>query len=237
MPDEEEHIRARLGKLGLGTQRENEIIRELGDHVEDHAAELAASGVPSKGAVQRALDCVPDWTALRNQILSAETGEGTMNYRTRVLWLPAFVALILSSGLLAVLQFVGLVPRFYWLNRQMSGYPFFTFYIAWLGCLPIVGAIAALWSQRAGGGSIQRLAAAMAPSLGMLGFLLIGPLLSMLIFLYDSFIFPGHRHVIRFSAHLFITAHLTLLVSWVVAPAVGLLVGALPFLRKPQPQA
>ena len=102
MPNEQELIRARLGNLGLRRAREEEIIRELGNYVEDHAAELAASGVPSPGDVQQALDCVPDWPALRNQILSAETQEAAMNYRTKVVWLPALGALFLSSTPLAI---------------------------------------------------------------------------------------------------------------------------------------
>jgi hypothetical protein len=118
----------------------------------------------------------------------------------------------------------------------MSGYPFFTLYIWWLVTQPAVGAMAAFWSRRAGGELAQRLLAALAPSLGMLVLFVIGPFLSMLIFLYQAYIFPGHGRAINFSSRLFLVAYFTLLVSWVLLPAAGLLIGAMPFLRKPQPQ-
>ena len=34
MPDDQGLIRERLGKLGLGTRREEEILRELGEHLD-----------------------------------------------------------------------------------------------------------------------------------------------------------------------------------------------------------
>ncbi len=238
MPNEQELIRARLGNLGLRRAREEEIIRELGNYVEDHAAELAASGVPSPGDVQQALDCVPDWPALRNQILSAETEEAAMNYRTKVVWLPALGALFLSSTPLAILQYAGYSPRFYFLSG--GHYSFFTLYIPWLISLPIVGAVTALWSQRAGGKAIHRLLAALAPSIGLIGVFLGAFLISLvhtlLVALYVGLpiynVAPPLVHDARTIVAIFAP-----LVSWVLLPAAGLLVGAAPFLRKHQTQS
>ena len=160
-----------------------------------------------------------------------------MNYRTKTFWLPGFVALILSSGLLALFQFEGVVPRFYWLTGKMgSGYPFFSFYIGWLVTLPVVGAIAAFWSQRAGGRVQQRVLAALAPSLGMLGFLIIVPVISLFFVLSPFFLKPRHMHF-DFSLSLMLIGLLTHFVNWVLLPAVGLLIGALPFLRTPHAQS
>jgi len=243
MPDNQGLLRQHLGKLGLGSQREEEIIRELSEHLEDHAAALETRGVARQEAVEEALKTVPEWSELRNEILSAETEEATMNYqgtyRTKILWLPALGALTLSSSLLALLQFSGLVPRFYWLSDRMSGADYFTFYVPWLIALPVVGAVAALWSKRAGGEAIHRLLAALAPPIGLLGFFLISPFLTLLMYvLLPLFVNrAGHR---QFAPTLHappLTGLLVLLVSWILLPAVALLLGAAPFLRKPHSQS
>jgi hypothetical protein len=244
MPDNQGLIRERLGRLGLETRREEEIVRELSEHLADHAAALEARGVARDAAAREALDSVSNWPELRNEILSVETEEATMNYqmtyRTKVLWLPALVALTLSSSLLAIFQFSGLVPRFYWLSKTgMSVHPFFTFYLPWLIALPLIGAVAAFWSQRAGGKAIHRLLAALAPPIGMLGFFLITPFITLLVYMLIPLFAKGSGHT-----RVPLTLHappmigvLVVLVSWVLLPAVGLFLGALPFLRKHQPQS
>jgi len=239
MPDNRVLLKKRLGELGLAPQREEEILRELGDHLEDHAAEIETRAMACEDAIREALDSVSDWPALRREIISAEVEEGTMNYRTKVLWLPALSTLVLSSGLLATLQFIGLVPHFYWLSNRMNGGLYYTFYIPWLIALPAIGAVAAFWSQRAGGKAVHRLLAALAPSISMLGTFLIAPFVGLLIFLLIPLFSDGAGHRrIRFPLHAppMIGVFL-MLASWVLLPAVGLLLGAAPFLRKPQAQA
>jgi len=240
MTGNRELIERHLGELRLPARREEEILRELGDHVEDHAAALEARGVSQEAAAREALDSVSNWAELCHEIVLAETEEGNMNYRTKVFWLPALAALTLSSVLLALFQFFGLVPHFYWLSKTgLSMQPFFTFYLSWLIALPVIGAIAAFWSQRAGGKAIHRLLAALAPSIGMLGFFLIAPfltlLISMLIPLFTHRAARGHFGPGDIAT--IATAVLVLLVSWVLLPAVGLFLGAVPFLRKPHAQS
>jgi len=239
MTHHRELIRARLGKLGLRPHREGEIVRELSDHLEDNAAALEARGIAPEEAVRKALDSVPDWPALRNEIFLAETEEESMNYRTKVLWLPALGALALSSVLLALFQFLGLVPRFIWMTSGMSMEPYFTVYAPWLVGLIGVGAVAALWSKRVGGGAIHRLLAALAPAIGFLGVLLISPVIT--IFIYELLRFyPGAAAHRRFPLSFhgpFLAGMAVLLMSWVLLPALPLLIGAVPFLRKPQAQS
>jgi hypothetical protein len=50
MPDNEKYLRERLGKLGLPPHREEEILRELSEHLADHAAALEARGLTSDAA-------------------------------------------------------------------------------------------------------------------------------------------------------------------------------------------
>lgn len=162
-----------------------------------------------------------------------------MNYRTRVLWLPALGALTLSSALLALFQFCGIVPCFYRVSDQLHG-PFdCTFYIPWLVALPVVGAVAALWSQRTGGKGIHRLLAALSPPIGLLGSFLISPFISLVIYILIPLLPNGlGQRRIPLALHAPpITGVLVLLASWVLFPAIGLLLGAAPFLQKPQAQS
>lgn len=220
MKDDQPLIKARLGKLGLGTCREEEILRELSEHLADHAATLEARGVAPAAAAQEALDTVSNWSEFRNEILSAETEEANMNYRTKVLWLPALGAFTLSSILLAILIFAGLYPHIYWLKDGL----FIPFYIPWLLALPMIGAITAFWSKREGGGVLDRLLVSQAPSLIWLA--------TLLIFLALSLFIDRHVRLI-----LKLQGMLTYTVAWVLLPSLGLFLGAVPFLRKPQAQA
>jgi len=162
-----------------------------------------------------------------------------MNYRTKVFWLPAMCALAISSGLLAVFQHAGLAPRFYWLSGEPGTYhAFFAFYVPWLIALPVVGAVAAFWSQLAGGKVLHRMLAALAPSLGMLGCFLILPFIAVPI----RVVMAVHYHrpisffLTGFSLVQFISGFLIVFDNWVLLPAIPLFIGAAPFLRKAQPQ-
>ena len=218
MTDELELIKARLGTLGLGTCREEEILRELSEHLADHAAALEARGVVPDDAAREALDTVSNWPELRNEILSAETEEANMNYRTKALWLPALCTFTLSMGLLAILQVSGLRPSFFLWSR------FIPIHIPWLIALPMIGAIGAFWSMRAGGKIWHRLLVSQAPTILWLSILQIVLTLSL----------ATDRHVwLVFK----LNALLTYLVAWVLVPSLALFIGAAPFLRKPRAQA
>ena len=239
MPDHRSLIKNRLGKLGLESRRESEILCELADHLEDHAAALEAQGLANEEAFHEAVGGVEDWPKFREEICRAETEEVTMNYqvtdRTKVLWLPALVALTLSSILLALLQFFGVAPRFYWVSE--AGYIFFTFYFPWLIALPLIGAVAAYWSQHTGGKVIHRLLAALAPPIGMLGVFLIGPFIGLLLYMLVALFRKGAAqtralHALHTHPAPPVIGVVAMLVSWVLLPAAGLLIGAVPFLRK-----
>jgi hypothetical protein len=224
MVDRHERLKSCLGKLGLTPHREEEILRELSDHLDDHATALEARGTAGHAAAQEAMDCVSDWVEFRKQIIAAETEETSMNYRSKALWLPALCALFLSNILLALLQIFGPSPHLYWFYVVKSTGVFCEFVVPWLISLFAVGGIAAYWSRRAGGTLRYRLLAALAPAIALLGlFLLILPL---------AMIMDRHvPHSIKLNAFLVLT------LTWVLLPAVPLLLGAVPFLRKPSAQA
>jgi hypothetical protein len=209
-------IEKHLGKLELGPQREEEILRELSEHVADHAAALEARGVARDAAAQQAFDSVSNWPELRNEIVSAETEEAIMNYRTKVVWLPAFCTFTLSMVLLALLQISGLRPSFFWST-------IIPIHLPWLITLPVIGAVGAYWSMRAGGRLSHRLLASQAPSIIWLAIMLTVLTLSLV----------TDRHV---PLVLKLSALLTYIVAWVLLPSLALFLGAIPFLRKPQAQ-
>lgn len=234
MPDELDLVRARVGKLGLAPYREEEILRELAGHLEDQATALEASGMGPEEAVEEALDSVPGWPELRAEIIQAETEEETMNYRAKVLWLPAVVGGVASSSVLAIMQLSGLAPLFY--GTPSAGYGYLIFYIPWLACLPVGGAAVAYWSQRAGGRVLHRLLAALAPALAVLNIslviLLVNPAVCLLVSL--------HHHCAVFGGlplREFLRGFGALLGNWVLLPALALFAGAAPFLRMPHARA
>jgi hypothetical protein len=219
MKAEQELIKERLAKLGLGTRREEEIVRELSEHLADHATALEARGVASGAAAREALKSVSNWPEFRREIYRAETEEANMNYRTKVLWLPALCALTLSNVLLAIIQIFGPRTHFSWLNPYLDMRPFYMFLVPWLISQPVVGAVAAYWSRRAGGTVRHQLLSALAPAIALLGvFVLILPFSIML-----------DKHV---ANHIRLSAFLLMTVIWVLLPALPLLLGAAPFLRK-----
>lgn len=223
MPDNRELVKKCLGTLGISPQREEEIYRELGEHISDHTEELGASGLARYEAAREALESVHDWPQLREQILAAETSEGNMNYRTKVLWLPAMVALALSNVLLAAVEIFGPPPHFYILHPDKGLEIFCAFLAPWLLTQPVVGAVAAWWSRRAGGVVRHQLLAALAPAIAL--------------FMVFLLVLPWAMIVDRKVTHsIQMTGFLVLTVTWVLVPSLPLLLGAVPFLRRRQSQ-
>jgi hypothetical protein len=221
MRDDRKFVKKSLGRLGLTPHREEEIARELSEHLADHAVALEARGLDKDAAAREAQDSVSNWPELGRKILAAETEGTTMNYRTRVLWLPALFALTLSYVLLALIQIFGPQPSFYWFFTGRSLMPFVAFIVPWLLSQPVVGAIAAYWSRRAGGTVRYQILAALAPAIALLGlFLLILP--------FAMIVVHHVSHTMRIGSFLGLT------VTWVILPALPLLLGAAPFLRTAQ---
>jgi hypothetical protein len=212
-------VRERLGELGLTAPQQDEIVAELASHLEDVHEKRRADGLSDSEAVRRTLDEVTDWRLLAKKIFDAKHQEESMNDRTRKFWLPGFVGLTASMGLLMILQRAGVQPHVQWLR---SG-PELTLYLPWLIAQPLIGAVGAYLSRRAGGATPMRLGAGLFPAIAMLGlFCLMLPV---------GIAIQRDAFVLHHPAYLASVAFV-----WVVAPATGLLLGALPFLRVAKPQ-
>ena len=235
MPDERKPIRERLGRLDVEPCRQEEIERELGEHLADLASALEAQGVTREAAAKVSLESVSDWRQFGKDINAAEMEE-TMNHRTRALWLPALGAVFASSSLTAILQICAPLTHSPWLNPLITvrpGYfPWYVLFLPWVALQPLVGAVSASWSRRAGGSLREQLIAALAPAIPVIALLLVYvavgiPIELVLVAMHPSVHVNG-RGILLKMAFGAIQALL---------PALALLIGAAPFLRRPQPQS
>lgn len=215
MPDWREIAGRRLTPLALDANRQEEIITELADHLEELCEDLVRQGKSEVEAIQFTLSTVADWDELRREIQLAANEEVIMNYRVKTLWLPGACTIALSGILLRLLQIPSAPsPHVFWPQHDMP----FVIYWQWFVCLPLVGGIGAYWSRHAGGKLLERALAASFPALALMcfpGLLLPFVLLFHWIVYHDSLLVPSALF----------------LLGWVVLPEAALLLGALPFFR------
>ena len=163
MPDEKKPdwnalVRERLNLAELSPTQQDEVTAELASHLGELCEKYRTQGPSESEAVTRAIHEVNDWRHLAKTIQRAKREEGTMNQRTKRLWLPGLVstaiALVLPILLLMTLTRIGVEPgRF---HAGMIG-P-----LCLLTCA-LGGAAGAYLSRRSGGTHITRLAAAVFP--------------------------------------------------------------------------
>ena len=72
MPDWKQYVRERLGSLGVGGAREQEIVEEIAQQLEQVYADALARGAGEAGAQQSAAATIPDWAGLAREIRLAE---------------------------------------------------------------------------------------------------------------------------------------------------------------------
>jgi hypothetical protein len=148
-----------------------------------------------------------------------------LNLRTKSLWLPGFVSLTAASLFMFAEEFI-LVhdPSFYFTDISMrpshliSGLPRW-FYIAWLLIQVPCGALGAFLSRRNGGTRAARIAAGAFPALTM--FFLCGLLIPISAFFEHNTFALSHPSGLALG-----------LLTWAAVPALGLLLGAAPFLKE-----
>lgn len=211
MRDWEAIVQRQLAGLTLEPGERREVISELAAHLDETFEDLRRQGVAEEAAVQRTLSEVADWRALRRRIQAARKKENGMTNRVRQIWLPGFATLFLSTVFMALTQFFGPKP---WI-LSWGHPPVAVIYIPWLFFLPLVGAVGAYLSHRAGG---SRRAVFLSIVFSTLPFLA-----SILVVLPVSLIFD------HFIAHNI--APMALLMAgfgWVLIPIVALLAGGLP---------
>jgi hypothetical protein len=223
MPDWRGIARRRLAPLALEAKRKEEIIDELSGHLEDLYSDLLRHGKSEAEAAQSAWSTVADWDELRDAIQLAANEEAVMDYhlgpagerRLKTLWLPGVCTGLLAGVLLRLLQLPSApAPNVSWLRPSTP----LIIYWQWYLCLPLVGAMGAYWSRRAGGTLLERASAASFPALQLICY---PGILLPFVMVFDL--------IFHHSAPLVVAAFFLLV--WIVVPEAALLLGALPFLK------
>jgi hypothetical protein len=229
MPDHEKHekvnyekidwqqlIRQRLVSSGSPYEFHHHVVAELAAHLEETYDHARSRGISAEAAIKLALQEVEDWRVLAADIHRAKSEEGSMNQRTRSLWLPALASLFASGLLLLVLTEISLQPPL--LVRLRSGAAQWL-YAVWIVGQIAFGALGAFLSRRVGGSRVARIVAGTFPAIVMLATCAIVIPVSALM-QHNDFIFhnPGR---LWWGAFL-----------WAVVPAMTLLLGAAPFLKE-----
>lgn len=220
MPDWEKLVRQRLPDLGIAPEETHEIFVELAGHLEEAYETLRRQGVPKQDAVRLALSQVTDWSDLQRQIRSARMQEeNIMNTRVTRFWLPGLITLTLSSVVLAANQIFGPRPTV----LHAAKLPLIMLFIPWLLCLPLVGAIGAYLSRRAGATMGIMVVSSVFPVLPFAGtFLIVLPVGLVL----------GHHEPFNLTIAGFLTGWFV----WILVPAAALVVGGLLAALLPSPR-
>src|ERR1700719_582016 len=119
MRDWEALVERQLNGLALEPAESAEVIAELAAHLAESCEELRRQGMTEEEAVRRTLSQVEDWQKLSRLIQTARTKESMMTNRVKQLWVPSLLTLLLSMGLLALIQVFGPNP---WLVARKSSW-------------------------------------------------------------------------------------------------------------------
>jgi len=219
MRDWRKYVRERLAEAGERDDADEQVVRELSDHLDDVYTELRASGLTQAQALRRTSRQVGNWLELRRGI-QAVRQEGEMQEHVKQFWLPSLVTLLLGWGILAILIWSGVAPFMTSPGRPDGLYV----YWPWLVALPFVGALGAYMSRRTQASRWKVYAAGAFPVIAIaIVFLLVLPWS----FIVDRQVVPA----LKLSA---IAADM---MSWVVIPGVALCLGiAAQGMRTPRPE-
>src|SRR3990172_6389600 len=97
MPDWEELVGRRLGRMKLEPEERQEVVAEVAAHLEECYGELCAAGSPDPEGYTLAQ--VPDWKALGRRIQKSK--EEPMSLTRKVL-IPGLAALFLSQVIMSL---------------------------------------------------------------------------------------------------------------------------------------
>jgi hypothetical protein len=242
MPDWEHEAQRRLENTKFPPAEREEVARELAGYLEEVSSEARDRGAKESAAAEPALAELHEDPRLGANLFRARQ-EGTMNDRTKQLWLPGITILFASGVLEWLLQVVSFHFSHHVVLHEnggtMSMYilmghsPTMLAYFAWLCLLPFIGATGAYWSRRAGSGRALQALAGFFPALLCFA-VFVGEEVArskgtMEVHLALNYLFGPSNAPGPFS-----WSRIEHSLSWpVVFPCVALLLGVLPFLLRP----
>jgi len=212
-------VRERMSRQGAGLAPPDEVMAELAGHLEDCYEALRAQGVCESEAIERTVGEIGDSRQLARGIRRAKRPGEAMNDRTKQLWLPGLASLTAANVLLMIFTRISLDPRLV-AERSTAWFPGLALvaaYSPWVAAQPLVGALGAWLSHRAGGGRATRLCAGLFPSIVMLA--------CWGLFIPASAAVERHAWVAGHPIYIALGA-----LVWVAPAMMGLLLGSLPFL-------
>jgi hypothetical protein len=219
VPDWQELVRSELAGLDLEPHERAEVIEELAAHLDDVYAGLRGQGLAEEDAIKCSLSEVKDWRNLRRKIQVARRKENIMPDRVKQLWLPCILTFALFLGFLMLIHSLSLLifghpPRIATHDGMPRMFPAAAEYIPWLISLPIVGAIGAFFSHRAGGTLRAMFSSVLFPVTPFLVFFMVG--------------FPLALNIRdQFARGYMLSSFLDGLAVFVLLPAVALVAGGL----------
>jgi hypothetical protein len=213
MADWQELVRQRLSGLALDAPEKDEVQVELAAHLEETCEDFVQRGLPEEEAVRHTLSQVEDWHELRRRIQMARVKENLISKRVSQFWLPGLLTLFAAMSLLMLVQFFARNPQIVDRSDWYRVAPVPVIYAPWLLSLPLIGALGAYLSNRAGASQRVVFLSILFPVLPYLAFLIGVP---------TALVPDDHvAHSIMFNA--FFVG----LFAWVIFPGVALLVGGL----------
>lgn len=230
MPDWLRETSRKLAGSKFSAGERDDVARELATYLDDLCTDARSLGLDERAATPRAFTELHHDAGLGSKLYRARKENSMhLNERTKHFWLPGTTTLFASAGCLAILQFAGVQADFepLWLHGGAaipnSIYLPLAIYWPWLCFLPFFGAASAYWSRRAGGSKAVQTAAGFFTAFVFFAILLMA--------LVSSFIIGGLTGDVPVGRTLFLEL-IGALVSWVVIPALALLLGVLPFLGR-----
>ncbi len=227
MRDWELAVSERMGRLRLCTEARSDVVRELACHFEQIYDDARERGAGEQDAREEALESVRDWRRFTHEVQrEKESLMTTTPFRKKVV-LPGMVALVFSGIALWVTSMLHHAGAQY-VFHPVDPKHYFTFNIPWLIALPIVGAIGAWMSWRNGGNSAQRFYAGIFPTLTFAWVPLWGAAIAVIWIVANNVVpqrISDHASAAEWTVRI-----ISFLVPWVLAPAIAMAVGTLPFL-------
>jgi hypothetical protein len=213
MPDWHKLVEERLGRLKLSPGCEREVIAELAFHLEERRSAALRQGSSDAEAVTLALEEVPDWVGLNQDISATRREEDPVSEHTKTIMVPGMTMLI-GSAVLGILA-LRLIPPIVWVSPRAP----VLIPALWLPLFCVIGALGAYWSRRAGGSTAARFLSGIFPAA-----------LHLAIFVcvvIATIVVPPPGPPENLSA----VALFTRFAGFVIIPGVALAIGTLPFLR------
>jgi hypothetical protein len=210
MPDWRKFVCERLGEFELEPQRDD-VVEELAGHLEEIFHDLRRQGLSEEEATRGCQLEVEDWRGLGRRIEAARKKGGIMSNRVTQVWVPGLVTFAVAMVLLALAEIYGPRP---WILRSGNP-PVMVVHIPWLLGLPVVGALGAFLSRRAGGSRGAIFSSIVFPVVPFLAAIL---LITPVILAFDHWI-----------AHSPVPASIPMAaLGLVIIPGVALLIGGVP---------